>query len=148
MSVFGTASSIYRCPSFFLCFVHVFSLSRWRISILLPVAPRWFQRNDEGGVGWGYPGGFCPAFVSSSNYDLPHEYEPYVSIRAPSLLPSPVFDLFHRSVFSFSRSLFCLFLFFPPISPFLSFPVTAARTSFRAPWGCKCIRDDGRVLPE
>lgn len=24
----------------------------------------------------------------------------------------------------------------------------AARTSFRAPWGCKCIRDDGRVLPE
>lgn len=30
--------------------------------------------------GLGCPGGFCPSFVSSSNYDLPHEYEPYVSI--------------------------------------------------------------------
>lgn len=89
-------------------------LSRRHISILLSVAPRWFQRNDGGGVS---PGEFCPSFVSSSNYDLPHEYEPYVNIY--TVLPLrhlSLFDLFHRSAFSFSRSLslsFCLFLFFP-----------------------------------
>lgn len=130
-------------------------LSRRHISILLSVAPRWFQRNDGGGVS---PGEFCPSFVSSSNYDLPHEYEPYVNIY--TVLPLrhlSLFDLFHRLAFSFSRSLSLLSLslfsyLFLSLSLSLSLspppPVAAARTSFRAPWGCKCIRDDGRVLPE
>lgn len=62
------------------------------------------------GVGW-CPGGFCPSFVSSSNYDLPHEYEPYVNIRSPSAsLPlspySIVSPLLSRSLsFPFSLSL-------------------------------------------
>lgn len=66
------------------------SLPCRRFSILLSAlgcAARWFQRSvGERGEG-GCPGGFCPSFVSSSNYDLPHEYEPYVNIR-PLLLPS------------------------------------------------------------
>lgn len=94
-------------------------LSRRHISILLSVAPRWFQRNDGGGVS---PGEFCPSFVSSSNYDLPHEYEPYVNIYCapppPSfpVRPIPSFGLLFLPL---SLSLFCLFLFFPiSFSPF------------------------------
>lgn len=128
-------------------------LSRRHISILLSVAPRWFQRNDGGGVS---PGEFCPSFVSSSNYDLPHEYEPYVNIYCAP--PPPSFPV--RPIPSFGLLFLPLSLSFLPLSLFsylfLSFslslspppPVAAARTSFRAPWGCKCIRDDGRVLPE
>lgn len=58
-------------------------------------------------MGEGYPGGFCPSFVSSSNYDLPHEYSPYVNIRAPAPLPSPA-----RPIPSFG-------LLFLPLSVFL-----------------------------
>lgn len=106
---------------------------------------RWGRDTQEGS--------FCPSFVSSSNYDLPHEYEPYVNIRASPLryLPFPysTYSIVWPSLSpALCLSLFRLSFSFFPISPFLSFPVTAARTSFRAPWGCKCIRDDGRVLPE
>lgn len=74
----------------------------------------------RGAIGEGYPGGFCPSFVSSSNYDLPHEYEPYVNIRALPPLPSPV-----RPIPSF-RLLFLplSFSFFVFFSFFLSLPVS------------------------
>lgn len=166
-SVFGAASSIYRrCP--FLPFVLAFPLcpaGTFPSFFPLRYAALWFQRSVGVRGKEGCPGGFCPSFVSSSNYDLPHEYEPYVNIR-PSLLPSSASCIpsFFLLFLSLPSSPFSLSIFFPlspaislvfvpslPLSVFLSFsavPVTSARTSFRAPWGCKCIRDDGCVLPE
>lgn len=88
-------------------------LSRRHISILLSVAPRWFQRNDGGGVS---PGEFCPSFVSSSNYDLPHEYEPYVNIYCA--LPPPSFPV--RPIPSFGLLFLPLSLVFASFSFFLS----------------------------
>lgn len=97
------ASSIYRhCP--FLPRVGVLSLSlslrpTRRFSYLPSRVPsRWFQKSHRGK---GCPRGFCPSFVSPSNYDLPHDYEPYVNIYP-----------FHRFPFSFPR-LFSLFLSLP-----------------------------------
>lgn len=114
----------------------------------LPLSRRAAAVSEELHGGGVCPRGFCPSFVSPSNYDLPHDYEPYVNICAFPPLPS-----LHRStdsIVSPSLSLALSLSSFPSpsLSLCLSLPVTAARTSFCAPWGCKCIRDDGRVLPE
>lgn len=99
-----------------LCLVYVFSLSCRHISILLSVAPRWFQRSDRGGV---------PRRVLSI-LCIVEQLRPTPRIRAIceyTRSPSatfPLFDLFHRFAFSFSRSLspffFCPFLFFSYLS--------------------------------
>lgn len=146
-SAFRAASSIYRrCP--FLPrpgFLSVRSRSPSRRA-----AGRGFRETTGRR---GCPGGFCPSFVSSSNYDLPHEYKPYVNIRSPSTShPSSTYSTVYPSLSSpsFCLSIFLSSAFNPPsLSLTLSpVPVTAERTSFRALWGCKCIRDDGRVLAE
>lgn len=90
-------------------------LSRRHISILLSVAPRWFQRNDGGGVS---PGEFCPSFVSSSNYDLPHEYEPYVNVYCAP--PPPSFPVRPIPSFGLLFLPLSLSLFFASFSFFLS----------------------------
>lgn len=76
------ASSIYRpCPFLPRPGEDPLSPSCRRFS--RPPSHRNGGFREATGVGW-CPGGFCPSFVSSSNYDLPHEYEPYVNIRSPS----------------------------------------------------------------
>lgn len=118
-----------------------FCLSIYLVYVVLSVLPAHFhpplcRGGFRGTMGEECPGGFCPSFVSSSNYDLSHEYEPYVNIRALSPPPSPVRPVpsFGRLFLPLSLSFFASSSFFS-ISPFLA----AARTSFRAPWGCKCI---------
>lgn len=109
MSVFGTASSIYRCPSLFLrlvrCFLSVsparFHPPSRRVAVVSE------ERRGRGGMGV-----YEPRRVLSS-LCIVEQLRPTPRIRticeytrSPSAIPSPVFDLFHRSVFSFSRSLF------------------------------------------
>lgn len=98
------ASSIYRpCP--FLPRPDEDPLSPSCRRFPLPPSHRSGGFREATGVGW-CPGGFCPSFVSSSNYDLPHEYKPYVNICSPSasfplFRPSPSIG----SPLSLSRSL-------------------------------------------
>lgn len=150
------ASSIYRpCP--FLPRPDEDPLSPSCRRFPLPPSHRSGGFREATGVGW-CPGGFCPSFVSSSNYDLPHEYKPYVNICSPSA-SFPLFRPSPSVLLSHSLDPFLVLFLSCSLCPSRSRPVClsfffriasyrAARTSFRAPWGCKCIRDDGRVLPE
>lgn len=117
-----------------------------RFLILLPAAPRWFQRNDGEER--------APRRVLSI-LCIVEQLRPTLRMRAiceytlPPSLPIPRST--YSAVYPFPPALpslhFTLFLAFSSPLP-LPAPVAAARTSFRAPWGCKYIRDDGRVLPE
>lgn len=141
-SIFGTASSIYRhCPFLPRVGGGLSLRPARRFSVLLPVPSRWFQKSYGGGV---------PARVLSI-LCIAKQLRPTPRLRAICeyiRIPSTTLHRPTDSIVSPSLAL-ALFLYLPsPISLFLSLPVTAARTSFCAPWGCKCIRDDGRVLPE
>jgi len=128
---------------------------------LCRAAPRGGSRGAPmrggGGGGRGCPGGFCPSFVSSSNYDLPHEYEPYVNTRSPLppssanripsffLLPFASSSLF-ISLFSLLHLLLPLLLLLLPLSSSLCSLLFAA--ALPQPCPLPSYRGHHFVLPE
>lgn len=141
-SIFGRASSIYRrCP--FLSLAWAFSPTC--PALFHPLLPVAVVSEEEGG--WGLPARVLSILcIAEQLRPTPRlraicEYMRFPLPLPPAPLPPP--RPIHRFSRSSSRSISIFLLFLFP-----SLPVTAARTSFCAPWGCKCIRDDGRVLPE